>query len=636
MTEETTTELPTLLPQEPVAQAPGAEYRVLARKYRPQTFAELIGQEAMVRTLRNAIEAGRLAHAFILTGVRGVGKTTTARIIARALNCIGADGQGGVTITACGVCENCRAIAEDRHMDVLEMDAASRTGVDDIRELIDGVRYRPTSARYKIYIIDEVHMLSRNAFNALLKTLEEPPEHVKFIFATTEVRKVPVTVLSRCQRFDLRRVDVETLASHFAQLVEMEGASVSVPALHLIARAADGSVRDGLSLLDQAMAQGSDGIDEDQVRRMLGLADRTITFDLFEGIMKGEIAAALELLAAQYEAGADPTQVLEDMLDLVHWLTRVKVVPQAADDPAVPEAERVRGKAMADGLSMAALSRAWQMMLKGLQELAMAPSPMQAAEMILVRMAYASDLPAPAEAIEALQRGAAPVAVPSSSGASGAATVAPASSVAPPAPPAHSDEAPPDDGSSLRPMATRSSPMPKAEAALAPDVEPALDELGPDEAVPDETGPTKPDPANFVEVVALAEALREALLHSALRNNVHLVHFEPGRIEFRPDEHASRDLANELSRLLNEATDRRWVVTVSSEAGAQTLRQQAEAADAVAHARAQDHPLVKAALDTFPGARITSVRPLAPMADGAPRGGEDGLPVDPDEAPDAD
>jgi DNA polymerase-3 subunit gamma/tau len=628
MTEETANPSPTLLPQEPAAQAPGADYRVLARKYRPQTFAELIGQEAMVRTLRNAIEAGRLAHAFILTGVRGVGKTTTARIIARALNCIGADGQGGVTIAACGVCENCRAIAEDRHMDVLEMDAASRTGVDDIRELIDGVRYRPTSARYKVYIIDEVHMLSRNAFNALLKTLEEPPEHVKFIFATTEVRKVPVTVLSRCQRFDLRRIDVETLASHFAQLAEKEGALVSVPALHLIARAADGSVRDGLSLLDQAIAQGSDGIDEDQVRRMLGLADRTMTFDLFEGVMKGEIAAALELLAAQYEAGANPTQVLEDMLDLVHWLTRVKVVPQAADDPGVPEAERVRGKALADGLSMAALSRAWQMMLKGLQEVAMAPSPMQAAEMVLVRMAYASDLPAPAEAIEALRRGDGPPAGPPSSGESSAATGAPASSVAAPA---RSEGAPWDDGGAPRAMATRSSPMLKAEAALAPDVQPMLEE-----PVPDETVPAKPDPASFVEVVALAEALREALLHSALRNNVHLVHFEPGRIEFKPDEHAPRDLANELSRVLNEATDRRWVVTVSSEAGAQTLRQQAEAADAVAHARAQDHPLVKAALDTFPGARITSVRPLAPSADDAPQGGEDGLPVDPDEAADDD
>ena len=383
--------------------AAGGHYRVLARKYRPATFAGLIGQEAMVQTLTNAIRLGRLAHAFILTGVRGVGKTTTARIIARGLNCIGPGGAGEPTPEPCGECEHCRAISEDRHVDVLEMDAASRTGVDDIRELIEGVRYRPTSARYKVYIIDEVHMLSKPAFNALLKTLEEPPEHVKFIFATTEVRKIPVTVLSRCQRFDLRRVDIDTLVRHFAAVAEQEGAGFTEAALHLIARAADGSVRDGLSLLDQAITDSSGPrIGEDAVRGMLGLADRTVTFDMLDAVMRGDVAAALDLMAEQYHAGADPAVMLTDMLELTHWLTRLKVVADVADAPGVPEAERVRGREMAAKLSMAALTRAWQMLLKGLDEVRMAPAPLLAAEMVVVRLAYAAELPTPAEAVKAL------------------------------------------------------------------------------------------------------------------------------------------------------------------------------------------------------------------------------------------
>ena len=382
---------------QPTSDAP---YRVLARKYRPTTFSELIGQQAMVRTLTNAIQAGRMAHAFILTGVRGTGKTTTARLIARALNCVGADGTGGPTIDPCGVCEHCRAIAEDRHMDVIEMDAASRTGVDDIRDLIDGVRYRPTSARFKVYIVDEVHMLSRNAFNALLKTLEEPPEHVKFIFATTEIRKVPVTVLSRCQRFDLRRVDTETLAAHFDRLAQSENATVSDAARQLIARAADGSVRDGMSLLDQAIAHCDGTVGEDDIRAMLGLVDRTRTFDLLDAVFRGDARAALHILADQYAGGADPAVVIEDLLELVHWLTRIKLAPEAADDPTVPEAERVRGREMGDKLSMPVLARAWQMLLKGLGEVRNAPSPTQAAEMVLVRLAYASDLPTPLDALK--------------------------------------------------------------------------------------------------------------------------------------------------------------------------------------------------------------------------------------------
>lgn len=377
-----------------LAAGTGADgYRVLARKYRPTTFAELIGQEAMVRTLTNALASGRLAHAFMLSGVRGIGKTTTARIVARALNCVGADGTGGPTAAPCGQCAHCVAITADRHMDVIEMDAASRTGVDEIRELLDGTRYRPTSARYKIYIIDEVHMLSRNAFNALLKTLEEPPEHVRFVFATTEIRKVPVTVLSRCQRFDLRRIDADLLVAHLGDIARREGADASATALHLIARAADGSVRDGLSLLDQAIAHGEGTVEEDDVRRMLGLADRSVTFDLLDAAIRGNAAAALDLLAAQYRAGADPVEILTDLLELTHWLTRIKVVPDCVDAAGVPEAERVRGRSMAERLAMGEASRLWQMLLKGLGETRAAPSPVQAAEMVLIRIAYAARLP---------------------------------------------------------------------------------------------------------------------------------------------------------------------------------------------------------------------------------------------------
>ena len=377
-------------------------YQVFARKYRPSTFVDLIGQDVMVQTLTNAICKDRLAQAYILTGVRGVGKTSTARIIARALNCSGADGDGGPTPTPCGVCENCTAISEDRHVDVLEMDAASRTGVDDIREVIEGVRYRPTTARFKIYIIDEVHMLSRHAFNALLKTLEEPPEHVKFVFATTEIRKVPVTVLSRCQRFDLRRVDTEILKTHFAFVADSEGAQISDGALHLISRASEGSVRDGLSLLDQAVSHANpEGgeIGEEEVRAMLGLADRSRSFLLLEVIMAGDVSQSLEILDQLHREGSDPIAILEDLLDITHWLTRIKVVPSASQATEVPEIERVKGRDLESQLTMATLARCWQMLLKGLDEVRLAPSPIQAAEMIIVRLAYTAELPTPEEAI---------------------------------------------------------------------------------------------------------------------------------------------------------------------------------------------------------------------------------------------
>jgi len=563
-------------------QGQSSPYRVLARKYRPADFAGLIGQQAMVRTLTNAIGSGRLAHAFILTGVRGVGKTTTARIIARMLNCTGPDNQPdwGPTAEPCGVCEHCRAISADRSLDVLEMDAASRTGIDDIRELIEGVRYRPTSARYKVYIIDEVHMLSKNAFNALLKTLEEPPEHVKFIFATTEIRKVPVTVLSRCQRFDLRRVDGETLAAHFSAIAAQEGAELSSPALHLIAGAADGSVRDGLSLLDHAIAHCSGSIGEEQVRRMLGLADRSQTFDLFEAAMGGDIPGALAQMDRQYRDGADPAVVIGDMLELTHWLTRVKVDPSLAESLGVPEMESVRGRKMAAGLSMAALARAWQMLLKGLGEARQAPRPEQAAEMILVRLAYAADLPTPAEAVR------------SSPGGEAAGEAAPA----PPPPP---QETPRSVLAGSEAVATAPVPVP----AAVPE---------PDPTPPAET----PDPISLQDVVDLADRNRQAILRANLINNLHLVHFEPGRIEFRPTENAPADLAHDLTNFLNQHTARRWIVTVSGEPGEPTLHQRLEGQAAAARTRVGEHPLVKEILETFPGAEIETVREVGDGEDG--------------------
>ncbi len=557
---------------------------MLARKYRPTTFAELIGQDVLVQTLTNAFKLNRLAHAFILTGVRGIGKTTTARIIARALNCIGPEGDGGPTTEPCGVCENCRAISEDRHVDVLEMDAASRTGVDDIRELIDGVRYRPTSARFKVYIIDEVHMLSRNAFNALLKTLEEPPEHVKFIFATTEIRKVPVTVLSRCQRFDLARIDTETLAAHFARITEAEGAAITETALHRIVRAADGSVRDGLSLLDQAISQANGEIGDDQIRAMLGLADRSQTFTLLEASLAGDVAQTLSIFDQQYRDGADPAAILEDMLEIVHWLTRIKVVPAAAVDPQIPEIERVRGKDMEARLKMPVLARAWQMLLKGLQEVRFAPSARQAAEMLLVRLAYTSTLPTPEEAIKSL---------PDHGGTAAAAeSPAPSTEAAPPPPVADA------------PAPVQAARTGTEDAAAPPPLPDSFPEPAP---APTDDAPPAATYDSFAEIVALAGAEREMVLKAHLESDVHVVHFEPGRMEFRPTETAPPDLAGRLTSFLNGHTDTRWVVTVSQQAGDATIAEVRAAAQRDLEAEAAGHPLVKAVLDTFPGAKLAEV-----------------------------
>ncbi|MFN3293255.1 MAG: DNA polymerase III subunit gamma/tau, partial [Gemmobacter sp.] len=379
-------------------------YQVLARKYRPETFADLVGQDAMVRTLKNAFAAGRIAQAFVMTGIRGTGKTTTARIIAKGLNCIGPDGTGGPTTEPCGVCEHCKAIIEGRHVDVMEMDAASRTGVGDIREIIDSVHYRAASARYKVYIIDEVHMLSTSAFNALLKTLEEPPPHVKFIFATTEIRKVPVTVLSRCQRFDLRRIEPEVMMGLLRRIATAEGAEITDAALALITRAAEGSARDATSLLDQAISHGAGETGADQVRAMLGLADRARVLDLFEAILRGDAPAALAELGAQYADGADPMAVLRDLAEVTHWVSVLKVTPEAADDPTVPPEERARGLDMAGRLPMRVLTRMWQMLLKALEEVALAPNAMMAAEMAVIRLTHVADLPDPERLMRELQR----------------------------------------------------------------------------------------------------------------------------------------------------------------------------------------------------------------------------------------
>jgi DNA polymerase-3 subunit gamma/tau len=565
-----------------------AGYRVLARKYRPSTFAELIGQEAMVRTLSNAIATGRIAHAFILTGVRGVGKTTTARILARALNCVGSDGTGGATAEPCGQCVQCLTIAQDRHVDVIEMDAASRTGVDDIRDLTEGVRYRPVSGRYKVYIIDEVHMLSKNAFNALLKTLEEPPPDVKFVFATTEIHKVPVTVLSRCQRFSLRRVPVELLIRHYRRIAEAEAVEIDPAALALIARAADGSVRDGLSLLDQAIALSAGRVEEAAVRDMLGAADRGLVFDLLECVLRGDAPAALTQMDRLYQDGADPLMVLQDLLDFVHFLTRLKLAPEAGIGDPVAEGDRERARPVAERLTMPVLARAWQMLLKGLEEVQVAPSPIQAAEMVLVRLAYVADLPAPAELVRAIV---APlVAGPGRGDGATTAQVIAAPRSASPAPPSPVAAAMrPTVGSALR------APDELADANAAP---------APNSVEHD------PMPQSFAEVIDLFDKRREALIRSHLREHVHLIAFEPGRIEFRPAAGAPSNLANRVSQLLSEWTGERWLVARSEEEdkGAPTLREQDERRERDLRNEITSHPLVQAVLETFPGATIAAVR----------------------------
>ncbi len=552
---------------------PAAPYRILARKYRPASFEDLIGQEPMVKTLSNAFDLGRIHQAYLLTGVRGVGKTTTARILARAFNyeLPARPDRPPVlqpTIHMPELGTHCQAIIDSRHVDVIEMDAASHTGIDDVREIIDNARYRPVLARTKVYIIDEVHMLSKQAFNGLLKILEEPPEHVKFIFATTEIEKVPVTVRSRCQRFDLRRVESDVLIARLAAICAKEAVAVEPEALALIARASEGSVRDALSLLDQAIAhvKGSLNVEvkAEDLRLMLGLADRARIIDLFREVMCGDVAAALTSLKALYEAGADPARVLGELAEFVHFVTRLKLAPETAHDPAIAEEERRRGAEFAEKLSIPVLSRAWQLLLKGLQDVRDSQRPLAAADMVLVRLAHAADLPTPDEALRRLAQ------------------------QAPVMPAAQPRRASMPAGAASGGRASLSAATKPAEPLAAEDQRPRL--------------------ARFEDIVALAASQRDIQLKIALERDVRLVRFEDGSIEFALSPGASPQLAQQLMRRLQEWTGRRWVVAISSEAGAPSLGEQAEAAAAAALVGVRADPLVQRALAIFPGAEIIGVR----------------------------
>ena len=562
-----------------MSDTPVKAYQVLARKYRPETFADLVGQEAMVRTLRNAFAASRIAQAFVMTGIRGTGKTTTARIIAKGMNCIGPDGEGGPTTEPCGVCEHCVAIAEGRHVDVMEMDAASRTGVGDIREIIESVHYRAASARYKIYIIDEVHMLSTSAFNALLKTLEEPPPHVKFIFATTEIRKVPVTVLSRCQRFDLRRIEPEVMIALLTRIAAAEGATITDDALALITRAAEGSARDATSLLDQSISHGAGETTADQVRAMLGLADRGRVIDLFEMVMRGDAASALTEMQSQYADGADPVAVLRDMAEITHWISVVKITPDALEDPTISPDERSRGKDLAERLPMRVMSRMWQLLLKALEEVSAAPNAMMAAEMAIIRLTHVADLPDPEALIRRVQQ------------AQTAGEFARGPSVAG----AQPTQAP----QAMR----RARPAPAVQAhgsaAHALAVTPEMVESYPD----------------FASVIELITRMRDMTLLVLVERHLSLVRYSPGRIEYQPRNNPPADLAQRLAeRLRGWTAGQRWAVTITNEDGAPTIAETREAQARADRDRALTLPIVQQVLAAFPGATLTGITRAAPQA----------------------
>ena len=562
---------------EPAAAPPASPYRVLARKYRPMRFEDLLGQEPMVRTLANSFAASRIHQAYILTGVRGVGKTTTARILARAFNYSlpGRIERASVDMPELGV--HCQAIMESRHVDVIEMDAASHTGIDDVREIIENARYRPVSARTKVYIIDEVHMLSKQAFNGLLKTLEEPPEHVKFLFATTEIEKVPITVRSRCIRFDLRRIESGPMIAHLGRICAAEGVAAEPEALALIARVAEGSVRDALSLLDQGIAHGGEtGVTAPAIRDMLGLSDRGEVIALFERVMKGEIAEALEIARALHQAGADAADILVEVAEFCHFVTRAKIAPAATADPAVSEIERERSREFADKLSLGVLARAWQILLKGVEDVKDSPRPLASAEMALIRLAYASELPTPEDAIRKLSQA--------------------------PEGPRHAPPLPPGGGGPRASM--RLAAQDPAPAASAPPAPPS----------------TAPRLASFDDVVALARAKRDIQLVQALERDVRLSRFEPGSIAFTPVEGANSGLAQTLSRRLQEWTGERWMVALVAGSTTPTLREGAAAREAERVSSAASHPLVQKVLDRFKGARIVDVRP--PEAAPSPPVGE--------------
>ncbi len=568
------------------------KYQVLARKYRPETFADLVGQDAMVRTLRNAFAADRIAQAFIMTGIRGTGKTTTARIIAKGMNCIGPDGNGGPTTEPCGQCEHCTAIMEGRHVDVIEMDAASNTGVANIREIIDSVHYRAASARYKVYIVDEVHMLSTGAFNALLKTLEEPPAHVKFIFATTEIRKVPVTVLSRCQRFDLRRIEPEVMIALLKRIAAGEQAQINDDALALITRAAEGSARDATSLLDQAISHGAGETTAGQVRAMLGLADRGRVMDLFDMIMQGDAAGALTELSAQYCEGADPMAVLRDLAEVTHWISVVKITPEAADDPTIGPDERTRGQSMAQRLGMRPLTRMWQMLLKALDEVASAPNAMMAAEMAVIRLTHVSELPSPEDLVRKLQSSAPPPPGPGVAQAGGLAGGHGAQGGA--------DQAGGHGAQGVSGQRTGGGGGSGGQPVQALAADAALARF-----------PT------FEHVVELIRANRDVKLLVDVETGVRLAAYQPGRVEFTPAGNAPPDLAQKLGAALQRWSGNRWAVTLVNGCETATIAEKRDASDIALRAQASEHPLVMAALAAFPKASIRDIRSLESLANEA-------------------
>jgi len=540
-------------------------YKVLARKYRPESFAELRGQDTMVRILKNAFAADRIAHSFILTGIRGTGKTTTARIIAKGLNCIGVEGTGQPTTDPCGKCENCIAIIEGRHVDVIEMDAASQTGVGDIREIIDSVHYSTTSARYKIYIIDEVHMLSTSAFNALLKTLEEPPLHVKFIFATTEIRKVPVTVLSRCQRFDLKRVEPEILITHLKSIADREQVKISEAAISIIVRASEGSVRDAMSMMDQAIAHGAEETSVEQVREMIGLADRSRILDLFSLIMEGNALSALNELSAQYAAGADPIVILKDLAEVTHWISVVKISPNTSEDPTVTTDERDRGLKFSNQLSMRSLTRMWQMLLKVLEEISFAPNSMMAAEMAIIRLTHVSELPSPDELIRKLEKNSYPeVQV--------------------------GDVKKKSDNKSTVTSSIVSSKSGVAIAKVKEIIEDPLEQF-----------------KKFEDVVSLIRFNRDMKLLVETENYLRLVRYQPGRIEFQLTQEASIDIPSRLAKKLKSWTGENWGITIVNEGGGTTIAEKRDASKQNLHLEVMEHPMVKSVLENFPGSNIHEV-----------------------------
>lgn len=567
------------------------QYVVLARKYRPQNFEDLLGQDALVQTLTNAIQNNRLHHAYILTGIRGVGKTTTARLIARALNCTGADGKGGPTIHPCGVCDNCKAIAAGRHMDVMELDAASHTGVDDIRELLDSARYAPTNARYKVYIIDEVHMLSKGAFNALLKTLEEPPAHVKFIFATTEIRKVPVTILSRCQRFDLQRLSVETLTQLFTKILSNENIPAETEALDIIAKAADGSARDGLSLLDQAIVLSNGNINTDVVKKMLGLADRSQTLTLFENLVNGNMEAVLKDISEQYTNGATPMIVLQDLINITHDLAKVKIIPALLNSTSLSEIEKKTFATLSTSCSLAVLSKIWQMLIKGISEINMAPSAVEALEMILLRVAYSASLPTPYEILNEVKK---------NSDLAGTSSV----------------------------YSGQSALLQNSAAAAPVSVPPSGTEKKNDLTATVSAGETSG--FNTVEdLLRYLEGTKKALIEYSIKHDVCIREFSDGHIAMNIAPSIHQDFIMNLHKLLSEATGRQWEIEIIKGDLGETIADKEKSAAEATKKNVSEYPLVKKILEEFKGAKIETVirKNLEELAENEPDIPGDTVPV---------